>query len=172
MPDKAGRAAQPGCIGEQRERGNIATLGKKRGDTFEVADPRRVAGALVAKMRGEQSMAEWLYTGKAFQRLTLLLLMALFVVGILGGHVMEPRMKELQEKMKKLKENPKRSEREMQELQKEQMELMKEANPMGGCLPMLLQMPIFWSFFIFLTICVVLFIPVLLKKRKVPSASS
>lgn len=64
----------------------------------------------------------------------------------------QPRMKELQDKMKKLKENPRRSEREMQELQREQMELMKEANPMGGCLPMLLQMPIFWSFFIFLTI--------------------
>jgi YidC/Oxa1 family membrane protein insertase len=64
----------------------------------------------------------------------------------------QPRMKELQDKMKKLKENPKRSEREMQELQREQMALMKEANPMGGCLPMLLQMPIFWSFFIFLTI--------------------
>jgi YidC/Oxa1 family membrane protein insertase len=64
----------------------------------------------------------------------------------------QPRMKELQDRMKKLKENPKRSEREMQELQREQMELMKEANPMGGCLPMLLQMPIFWSFFIFLTI--------------------
>jgi YidC/Oxa1 family membrane protein insertase len=64
----------------------------------------------------------------------------------------QPRMKELQDKMKRLKESPKRSEREMQELQREQMELMKEANPMGGCLPMLLQMPIFWSFFIFLTI--------------------
>lgn len=64
----------------------------------------------------------------------------------------QPRMKELQDKMKKLKENPKRSEREMQDLQREQMALMKEANPMGGCLPMLLQMPIFWSFFIFLTI--------------------
>jgi YidC/Oxa1 family membrane protein insertase len=64
----------------------------------------------------------------------------------------QPRMKELQDKMKKLKETPKRSEREMQELQREQMALMKEANPMGGCLPMLLQMPIFWSFFIFLTI--------------------
>lgn len=64
----------------------------------------------------------------------------------------QPRMKELQEKMKKLKENPKRSEKEMLALQQEQMALMKEANPMGGCLPLLLQMPIFWSFFIFLSI--------------------
>lgn len=64
----------------------------------------------------------------------------------------QPRIKELQEKMKKLKDNPKSSQREMQELQREQMAIMKEANPMGGCLPMLLQMPIFWSFFVFLTI--------------------
>lgn len=64
----------------------------------------------------------------------------------------QPRMKELQEKMKKLKENPKRSEKEMLALQQEQMALMKEANPMGGCLPLVLQMPIFWSFFIFLSI--------------------
>jgi YidC/Oxa1 family membrane protein insertase len=64
----------------------------------------------------------------------------------------QPRLKELQERMKKLKENPKKSEKEMLELQKEQMALMKEANPLGGCLPMLLQMPIFWAFFIYLTI--------------------
>jgi YidC/Oxa1 family membrane protein insertase len=64
----------------------------------------------------------------------------------------QPRIKELQEKMKKLKENPKASQREMETIQREQMAIMKEANPMGGCLPMLLQMPIFWSFFIFLTI--------------------
>ncbi len=64
----------------------------------------------------------------------------------------QPRIKELQEKMKKLKENPKASPREMEAIQREQMAIMKEANPMGGCLPMLLQMPIFWSFFIFLTI--------------------
>ncbi len=64
----------------------------------------------------------------------------------------QPRLKELQEKMKKLKENPKKSERELQQLQQEQMAIMKEANPLGGCLPMLLQMPIFWAFFVYLTI--------------------
>ncbi len=64
----------------------------------------------------------------------------------------QPRIKELQEKMKKLKDSPKASQREMQELQREQMAIMKEANPMGGCLPMLLQMPVFWSFFVFLSI--------------------
>jgi YidC/Oxa1 family membrane protein insertase len=64
----------------------------------------------------------------------------------------QPRMKELQERMKKLKENPAKYKRELEELQKEQMELMKEANPLGGCLPLLLQMPIFWAFFVYLTI--------------------
>jgi YidC/Oxa1 family membrane protein insertase len=64
----------------------------------------------------------------------------------------QPRMKELQERLKKLKENPKKYEREMQQLQQEQMALMKEANPLGGCLPLLLQMPIFWAFFVYLTI--------------------
>lgn len=64
----------------------------------------------------------------------------------------QPRMKELQDRMKKYKENPKKYERELLELQKEQMALMKEANPLGGCLPLLLQMPIFWAFFVYLTI--------------------
>ena len=62
----------------------------------------------------------------------------------------QPRMKELQEKMKKLKENPKKYERELQQLQQEQLALMKEANPLGGCLPMLLQFPIFWAIYLYL----------------------
>jgi hypothetical protein len=40
-------------------------------------------------------VAEWLYTGRPFQRLTLLLLMFLFIIGLLGGSVLLPRMKEL-----------------------------------------------------------------------------
>lgn len=62
----------------------------------------------------------------------------------------QPRMKELQERMKKLKENPKKHERELQELQQEQLALMKEANPLGGCMPLLLQMPIFWAVYLYL----------------------
>jgi YidC/Oxa1 family membrane protein insertase len=59
-------------------------------------------------------------------------------------------MKELQERMKKLKENPKKYERELQQLQTEQLALMKEANPLGGCLPMILQLPIFWAVYLYL----------------------
>jgi YidC/Oxa1 family membrane protein insertase len=62
----------------------------------------------------------------------------------------QPRMKELQDRMKKLKENPKKNERELQDLQQEQLALMKEANPLGGCMPLLLQMPIFWAVYLYL----------------------
>jgi YidC/Oxa1 family membrane protein insertase len=62
----------------------------------------------------------------------------------------QPRMKELQDRMKKLKENPKKYERELKELQEEQLALMKEANPLGGCMPLLLQMPIFWAVYLYL----------------------
>ena len=64
----------------------------------------------------------------------------------------QPRIKELQDKMKKLKESPKKNEREIEVVQREQMELMKEANPLGGCLPMLLQMPIFWAIYLYLEV--------------------
>jgi YidC/Oxa1 family membrane protein insertase len=50
---------------------------------------------------------------------------------------MAPRMKELQEKIKGLKQNDPR----LKELQMEQLRLMKEGNPLGGCLPLLIQMP-------------------------------
>lgn len=63
----------------------------------------------------------------------------------------QPRMKELQEKLKKLKDNPKKNEREIQQVQQEQMALMKEANPLGGCLPLLLQLPIFWAVYMYLS---------------------
>jgi hypothetical protein len=40
-------------------------------------------------------IAEWLYTGRPFQRYILGLLMVLFVIGIFGGYVLAPKMKEL-----------------------------------------------------------------------------
>jgi YidC/Oxa1 family membrane protein insertase len=60
---------------------------------------------------------------------------------------LQPRMKELQTKMKGLKP----TDPQFKELQKEQFALMKEGNPLGGCLPMLLQFPFFWAFFIYFT---------------------
>jgi YidC/Oxa1 family membrane protein insertase len=61
-----------------------------------------------------------------------------------------PRMKELQEKMKGLKQNDPR----LRDLQMEQLRLMKEANPLGGCLPLLIQMPFLFALYTAITISI------------------
>jgi len=61
-----------------------------------------------------------------------------------------PRMKELQEKLKGMKQNDPR----MKELQKEQLRLMKEANPLGGCLPLMIQMPFLFALYSAITISI------------------
>ena len=40
-------------------------------------------------------IAEWLYTARPFQRFALMLLMALFGIGLLGGFVLQPKMEKL-----------------------------------------------------------------------------
>jgi len=59
-----------------------------------------------------------------------------------------PKMKELQEKIKGLKQSDPR----LKELQKEQLLLMKEGNPLGGCLPLLIQMPFLFALYRAITI--------------------
>jgi YidC/Oxa1 family membrane protein insertase len=59
-----------------------------------------------------------------------------------------PKMKELQEKIKGLKQNDPR----LKELQVEQLRLMKEGNPLGGCLPLLIQMPFLFALYRAITI--------------------
>ncbi|HZI59629.1 MAG TPA: membrane protein insertase YidC [Pyrinomonadaceae bacterium] len=59
-----------------------------------------------------------------------------------------PKMKELQEKIKGLKQNDPR----LKELQMEQLKLMKEGNPLGGCLPLLIQMPFLFALYRAITI--------------------
>jgi YidC/Oxa1 family membrane protein insertase len=61
-----------------------------------------------------------------------------------------PRMKEVQEKMKGMKPDDPR----MKELQMEQLRLMKEANPLGGCLPLLIQMPFLFALYRAITISI------------------
>jgi YidC/Oxa1 family membrane protein insertase len=61
-----------------------------------------------------------------------------------------PRMKELQEKLKGMKQSDPR----MKELQMEQLRLMKEANPLGGCLPLLIQMPFLFALYSAITISI------------------
>jgi len=63
---------------------------------------------------------------------------------------MAPRMKELQEKMKGMKKTDPR----LRELQVEQMRLMKEGNPLGGCLPLLIQMPFLFALYRAITISI------------------
>jgi YidC/Oxa1 family membrane protein insertase len=59
-----------------------------------------------------------------------------------------PRMKELQEKIKGMKQSDPR----LKELQMEQLRLMKEGNPLGGCLPLLIQMPFLIAVYTAITI--------------------
>lgn len=61
-----------------------------------------------------------------------------------------PRMKELQEKIKAMKKTDPR----LKELQIEQMRLMKEGNPLGGCLPLLIQMPFLFALYRAITISI------------------
>lgn len=61
-----------------------------------------------------------------------------------------PQMKELQEKIKGMKQNDPR----LKELQTEQLRLMKEGNPLGGCLPLLIQMPFLFALYRAITISV------------------
>jgi YidC/Oxa1 family membrane protein insertase len=63
---------------------------------------------------------------------------------------MAPRMKEVQEKMKGMKKTDPR----LRELQMEQMRLMKEGNPLGGCLPLLIQMPFLFALYRAITISI------------------
>lgn len=59
-----------------------------------------------------------------------------------------PRMKDLQDKIKGMKQtDPK-----LKELQMEQLRLMKEGNPLGGCLPLLIQMPFLFALYRAITI--------------------
>ena len=59
-----------------------------------------------------------------------------------------PQMKELQEKIKGMKQNDPR----LKELQVEQLRLMKEGNPLGGCLPLVIQMPFLFALYRAITI--------------------
>ena len=61
-----------------------------------------------------------------------------------------PQMKELQEKIKGMKQSDPR----LKELQMEQLRLMKEGNPLGGCLPLLIQMPFLFALYRAITISV------------------
>ncbi|MGB9180521.1 MAG: membrane protein insertase YidC [Pyrinomonadaceae bacterium] len=62
-------------------------------------------------------------------------------------------MKEVQEKIKALQQKGvKQDDARLKDLQMEQLRLMKEANPLGGCLPLLIQMPFLFALYSAITI--------------------
>lgn len=64
-----------------------------------------------------------------------------------------PKMKEIQDKIKDLqKKGVPMDDPRMREVQMEQIKLMKGAVPIGGCLPLLLQMPLFIALYVAVTI--------------------
>lgn len=96
--------------------------------------------------------------GVAIVALTLLINVALFplkyksIVSAQKMQKLQPQMKAIQEKFKRLKPtDPKR-----QQMNAEVMALYKEhgVNPLGGCLPLLLQMPFFIAFYNVLSVAI------------------
>jgi YidC/Oxa1 family membrane protein insertase len=96
--------------------------------------------------------------GWAIILLTILINLALFPlrlkqqISMQKMQKIQPQMRTLQDKYKKLKANdPKRA-----QVQSEMMALYREhgVNPMGGCLPLLLQMPFFFAFWNMLSVSI------------------
>lgn len=66
-----------------------------------------------------------------------------------------PKMKEVQDRLKELqKKGVAADDPRMREVQMEQLKLTKDALPIGGCLPLLLQMPLFFAFYTAVTISI------------------
>lgn len=96
------------------------------------------------------SMLKWLYSlfhnwGLAIILLTVLIRMILLPINISSLKSMK-KMQKIQPQLKALKEKFKE---DPQRMNQETMALMKreKANPIGGCLPMLLQLPVFFALY-------------------------
>ncbi len=64
-----------------------------------------------------------------------------------------PKMKEVQERMKELqRKGVPADDPRMREVQMEQLKMMKGAIPLGGCLPLLMQIPLFIALYVAVTI--------------------
>jgi len=92
--------------------------------------------------------------GVAIILFTIIIYSAFFPLKVRSSKAMKkaqrlaPQMKELQEKIKGMKQSDPR----LKELQMEQLRLMKEGNPLGGCLPLLIQMPFLFALYRAITI--------------------
>jgi YidC/Oxa1 family membrane protein insertase len=92
--------------------------------------------------------------GVAIILFTIIIYSAFFPLKVRSSKAMKkaqklaPQMKELQEKIKGMKQTDPR----LKDLQMEQLRLMKEGNPLGGCLPLLIQMPFLFALYRAITI--------------------
>jgi YidC/Oxa1 family membrane protein insertase len=111
-----------------------------------IADPILMCIKFLAKLTGSYGLAIILFT--------IIIYSAFFPLKWRSSKAMKkaqklaPRMKELQEKIKGMKQSDPR----LKELQMEQLRLMKEGNPLGGCLPLLIQMPFLFALYRAITI--------------------
>jgi len=119
----------------------------KAGDNLQAAvDFGMFAVVAVPILRGLQFFYKYLPNyGIAIILLTLVVRIILLPLNYKSFKSMK-KMQEIQPEMNKLKEKFKD---DPQRMQKETMELFKRAgaNPLGGCLPLLLQLPIFFAFY-------------------------
>jgi len=132
----------------------VGYIGPKFVDTLKSIDPQLVdvvqygVGTFFA--RNLFFVLDWLYKlvgnwGVAIILLVVLVRLVLFPLTY-KGMVSMYKLKELAPKMKELQQKYKK---DPQKLQMHMMKLYKEhgANPLGGCLPLLLQIPIFYGIY-------------------------
>jgi YidC/Oxa1 family membrane protein insertase len=132
----------------------IGYIGPKYVDTLKSIDPELVdvvqygVGTFFA--RNLFFLLDWLYKisgnwGVAIILLVVLVRLVLFPLTF-KGMVSMYKLKELAPKMKEIQE---RYKKDPQKLQMHMMKLYKEhgANPLGGCLPLVLQIPIFYGIY-------------------------
>ncbi len=119
----------------------------KMGDNLKLAVDFGVFGILaVPILRGLQFFYNWIPNyGWCIVVLTLLIRTITYPLQYKSFKSMK-KMQEIQPELNKIKEKYKS---DPQKMQKETMALFKKAgaNPLGGCLPILIQMPVFFAFY-------------------------
>ena len=127
----------------QKNYDRLASLG----DNLKLTVDFGVFGIIaVPILRGLQFFYKFIPNyGVAIILLTILIRLLLFPLAYKSYKSMK-KMQKVQPQLQKLKEKHKD---DPQRMQKETMELFKRAgaNPLGGCLPLLLQMPVFFAFY-------------------------
>jgi YidC/Oxa1 family membrane protein insertase len=134
--------------GQQVDLGQLINYGWTRRVTKYLATPILLSIKYLNKLTGSYGLAIILFT---------IVIYTLFFPlkwrsskSMKKAQKLAPRMKELQEKIKGMKQNDPR----LKELQMEQLRLMKEGNPLGGCLPLLIQMPFLIALYVAITISI------------------